>query len=245
MPLLSNLLLRLEVIQQHASLLALLTPISDDDAAAVDDLPGIPLAIQHTQAGPFAQHLSIRDLDQGDLVLLAEGDDEFLVGFFFAGFVEDTHVGLAAVEGFGGFAQAAGETVVDEGNFEDACCSGVSIDPRGEPEFGGTSCEAVMRFFIVRTFQSIEHTHGATGSSSISSNLNLIGGGDGGSGLFSVRLYMIMESAYILSIISCDRQASTAIVLLTVVSTRDHLQTIIKGQVRTILATSGYFLGSS
>ncbi len=52
---------------------------------------------------------------------MAEGDDELLVGFFFAGFVEDTHVGLTAVEGFGGFAQAAGEAVVDEGEFEDSC----------------------------------------------------------------------------------------------------------------------------
>jgi hypothetical protein len=116
----SNLLLTREVIQQHTPLLTLLTPILDNHTTTIHDLPRIPLSIQHTQSRPLAQLLPIRHLDEGDLVLRAQSDDEFLVGFLLAGFVEDAHVCLAAVEGFGGFAEAAGEAVVDEGDFEDS-----------------------------------------------------------------------------------------------------------------------------
>lgn len=67
-----------------------------------------------TEAGPLAELLSVGDLDQGDLVLGAESDDELLVGLLLAGLVEDTHVGLAAVQGLAGLAQTAGETVVHQ-----------------------------------------------------------------------------------------------------------------------------------
>jgi hypothetical protein len=107
------LLLALEIVQQNTSLLALLTPIPHNDARAVNNLPSITLTIQNAKTGPLAQLLSIGHLDERDLVLGAQGNDEFLVGFFFAGFVEDAHVCLATVEGFGGFAQAAGKTVVN------------------------------------------------------------------------------------------------------------------------------------
>lgn len=95
----------------------LLTPITDNNARAVNDLAGVTLTVQNAETGPFAQHLSVGDLDQGDLVLGAKSDDEFLVGFLLAGFVQDTHVGLATVEGFAGFAETTGKTIVNEGKF--------------------------------------------------------------------------------------------------------------------------------
>lgn len=52
-------------------------------------------------------------------MLAAEGDNELLVGLLLASLVEHTHVGLAAVEGLGGLAQTAGESVVDERDLED------------------------------------------------------------------------------------------------------------------------------
>lgn len=50
-----------------------------------------------------------------------KSDDELLVCFLFAGFVEDTHVCLATIEGFGGFAKTTSESIVDESDFEDSC----------------------------------------------------------------------------------------------------------------------------
>ena len=115
-----HLLFTLEVVQQHTSLLRLLTPISYNNARAVNHLSRISLTVQHTQASPFAQHLSVRHLDKRDLVLRAQGNDEFLVGLFLAGFIKNAHVGLAAIEGFAGFTQATGETVMNECDLEDS-----------------------------------------------------------------------------------------------------------------------------
>lgn len=62
--------------------------------------------------------LSVRNLDQRDLVLAAEGNNQLLVCLLLASLVEDTHVSLASVEGLGGFTEPAGETVVHESGLE-------------------------------------------------------------------------------------------------------------------------------
>lgn len=103
--------------------MALLTPVSDNDTRAVDHLSRVALTVEHAEAGPFAQHLAIGHLDQRDLVFRAQRNDELLVGFFLAGLVENAHMCLATIESFGGFAQTAGKTVVDEGNAEDTYSS--------------------------------------------------------------------------------------------------------------------------
>lgn len=113
------LLFSLEVVQEDVALLALLAPISNHDAGAVDNLAGISLAVEDAETGPLAEELSIRHLDERDLVLRAQSDDELLVGLLLASLVQDTHVCLATIEGFGCLAQASGETIVDEGEFED------------------------------------------------------------------------------------------------------------------------------
>jgi hypothetical protein len=41
----ARLLLGLEVVEEDAALLGLLTPVLDDDARAVDDLAGVTLAV--------------------------------------------------------------------------------------------------------------------------------------------------------------------------------------------------------
>ena len=61
-----------------------------------------------TETGPLAKLLAVLDLDEGDLVLGAEGDDELLVGLLLAVLVQDAHVSLTSVEGLGGLAEAAG-----------------------------------------------------------------------------------------------------------------------------------------
>jgi hypothetical protein len=120
----ASLLLALEVVQQDTALLALLTPILDNHTAAVDNLARIALTVQDTQTSPLAKLLAVGHLDERDLVLGAQGNDELLVRFFFASLVEDAHVRLAAIEGLGGFAEAAGQAVVDEGDLEDTCVGG-------------------------------------------------------------------------------------------------------------------------
>jgi hypothetical protein len=76
--------------------------------------------IKRTETSPLAELLAIRDLDERDLVLGAQGHDELLVGLLLARLVEDAHVGLAAVEGLGGLAQTTGKAVVDQRELEHA-----------------------------------------------------------------------------------------------------------------------------
>lgn len=52
-------------------------------------------------------------------MLGAQGNNELLVGLLLAALVQDTHVGLAAVEGLGGLTQTTGKTVVDKRDAQD------------------------------------------------------------------------------------------------------------------------------
>lgn len=65
------------------------------------------------QAGPFAEELSVADLDEVDLVLGAEGLDELDVFGLGAGLVEDAEVSLALVERLGRLPQSSRQPVVD------------------------------------------------------------------------------------------------------------------------------------
>jgi hypothetical protein len=109
-------LLGLEVVEENGALLGLLTPILDNDARAVDNLASVTLTVESAETDPLAEHLSIGNLDEGDLVLRAESDNELLVSLLLAALVQDTHVGLAAVESLGGLTETTGKTVVDEGD---------------------------------------------------------------------------------------------------------------------------------
>jgi len=114
----AHLLLSLEVVEEDGALLGLLTPVLNDDARAVDDLAGVTLTVELAKTNPLAEELSIRNLDEGDLVLGAESNDELLVGLLLAALVEDAHVSLAAVESLGSLTETTGKTVVDQGDAE-------------------------------------------------------------------------------------------------------------------------------
>lgn len=113
-----SLLLGLEVVEDDAALLGLLAPVLNNDAGAVDDLAGVALTVKNAETSPLAELLSVGHLDQGDLVLGAQGNDELLVSLLLAGLVQDTHVGLATVEGLGSLTETAGKTVVHESELQ-------------------------------------------------------------------------------------------------------------------------------
>lgn len=105
--------------------------------------------IKRTETGPLAELLAIGNLDEGDLVLGAQGNDELLVCLLLAGLVENAHVRLTAVEGLGGLAQTTGKSVVDEGELEDTLeslkdahlalatgCIGRDLDLGGRADLG-------------------------------------------------------------------------------------------------------------
>ena len=63
--------------------------------------------------------LSIRNLDQRDLVLRAECNDQLLVCLLLASFVQDAHVCLTSVQSLGSLTKTTGKTIVHQGELED------------------------------------------------------------------------------------------------------------------------------
>ena len=90
------LLTSLEVLQENVHGLRLLTEILDDDAGAADNLAGVTLAVNLAEAGPLAELLGIRNLDQVDVVLSAQSLDQLDVLLLSAGLDKDSHVGLTS-----------------------------------------------------------------------------------------------------------------------------------------------------
>jgi hypothetical protein len=72
-----------------------------------------------TETSPLAELLAIGDLDEGDLVLGAQGDDELLIGLLLARLVEHAHVRLSPVESLGSLTETAGKTVVHQRQLQD------------------------------------------------------------------------------------------------------------------------------
>jgi hypothetical protein len=90
--------------------------------------------------------LAIRNLDERDVVLSAKRNNQLLVCLLLASLVQHAHVCLATVEGFGSFAQTAGETIVDEGDLEhtlerveDGHAAGLGASISGDLDFIGGS----------------------------------------------------------------------------------------------------------
>ena len=52
-------------------------------------------------------------------MLAAQRNHQLLVCLLLARLVQHAHVGLSSIERFGGFAEAAGEAIVDECEFQD------------------------------------------------------------------------------------------------------------------------------
>jgi len=105
-------LARLEVVEEDLETGSLGTVVGDDDARAADNLAGLALAVDLGETGPLAEDLGVRDLDELDVVLGAEGLNELRVLGLSDSLDEDTEVRLALVEGLGRLAETAGETVV-------------------------------------------------------------------------------------------------------------------------------------
>ena len=93
-------------------------------------------------------------------MLGAQSNNELLVRLLLAALVQDTHVGLAAVQGLGGLAQTTGKTVVDQGDaqdtlqsVEDGHLAGASVG--GNLDLIGGDGGVGLGLFSVRLFNII------------------------------------------------------------------------------------------
>ena len=66
-------MLSLNILKNNSQSRGVLTEIGNDSAGASQDLAGLTLAVDLAETAPFTQSLSLGDLDQRNLTLLAEG----------------------------------------------------------------------------------------------------------------------------------------------------------------------------
>ncbi|RUO97168.1 hypothetical protein BC936DRAFT_140867 [Jimgerdemannia flammicorona] len=84
-------------VKEHVHGFGFLAVIPNDDARASNDLAGVALAVDLAEAGPLAELLSVRNLDQVDIVLGAEGLDELDILLLRACLDKDRQMGLAPI----------------------------------------------------------------------------------------------------------------------------------------------------
>lgn len=109
-----RLLTRLEVLEENVQSLRLLSVVSDDDTRAANDLPWVTLSVDLAETSPGTEGLWVGNLEEVNLVLVAESLDELDVLLLGAGLDEDTEVGLSSVQSLGALTKTSGESIVDE-----------------------------------------------------------------------------------------------------------------------------------
>lgn len=103
----------LDVVEDEVEGLGVLTVVLDGDGGAASDLSGDALLVELALAEPFAEFGSLLDLEERDVVGLAEGSDELLVLGIIAVTGENAEESLLAIEGLGNFVESLNEAYFD------------------------------------------------------------------------------------------------------------------------------------
>ena len=105
----------LDVVEDEVEGLGLLAVVADGSGGAATDLAGNSTLVILALAQPLANVLPLLDLQEGDVVGLAEGGNELLVLGIFAILGEDAEESLLAVECLDDLVETLDDTVVGEG----------------------------------------------------------------------------------------------------------------------------------
>ena len=160
-----SLSLRFEIFLQDIMSRALLPPVPDHAGGALHHLPGLALAVNLAESGPFSQlhvavNLSIEGLvraqkgnhrsrqtylDQGNAVLHAESSDELLVHWLVTVLGQDAEESLPLVQSLGGLPHTACKSVSDERLLEDLLDGGVDVHGAGGGGGGWNVISLIVR----------------------------------------------------------------------------------------------------
>ena len=103
-----------EVLIENMASLGIFAVLLNYNARTTHNLASIPIAVNLAKACPFAQHLRIPDLDEGNGMRSAKRFHELDILCFRAGLNKHTNVGLTPVQCLCALTQAAGQPVVFE-----------------------------------------------------------------------------------------------------------------------------------
>jgi hypothetical protein len=106
------------MVQDELLGIALLTPVPDHSAGALDNLAGLALLVKLGEANPLAELLALNTLDDADGVLLGKRLDKADVLSRVAVRGQDAKVSLTTVQGLDALAETAGNAIVHKGLLE-------------------------------------------------------------------------------------------------------------------------------
>ena len=107
------------MISQDGTGLRVLAPVSEGDASAANNAASVAFGIVPAEANHLTELLGRLDLDQRDVVCLAEGADELLVPILGAITAQKATEGSATIEGTDGLAEATLNAIPGDGVLED------------------------------------------------------------------------------------------------------------------------------
>lgn len=108
------------MLKENLSLGRVLAPVGDNSDTAANNLSGVAVTVKLSKTNPLTELLSIRNLDERDLVLglVAKGLNKLDVRLLSDRVAEDGKNSLAGRESLGGRSQTTGKTVVGKSNAE-------------------------------------------------------------------------------------------------------------------------------
>ena len=106
--------------EKDFSLFRVLAPVGDDSNTALDNLSGVAFTVKLSKTNPFTKLLGVRNLDEGNLVLLivAKSLNELDVGLLGDGVAKNSENGTAGRKGLGSGSKTTGKTVVGKRDLE-------------------------------------------------------------------------------------------------------------------------------
>jgi hypothetical protein len=110
----------LDVLQKEVELSRGLSEVANNNDGSSGVLRlGVTLLVELAKASPDTELLAILNGQEVDLVLVAEGLNETLVGGLIAALSEDAKVSILTVKSLNGLTETTGQTVMLEGLLQD------------------------------------------------------------------------------------------------------------------------------
>ena len=107
----TNLSMALDVVDNVSLGLGLLTPFGDDDARASNNLDSLTINVL-AQTSPLTENAGVLNLDQRNVVLLAQGNDKLGVGGLVTRAGQAAQVTDTAVQSLDSLTETTGQTVM-------------------------------------------------------------------------------------------------------------------------------------
>lgn len=103
------------MVKKNSTSIRLNTPLTNDDASAVDGLSGGAVSLQADKTSHLTDDGTVVSHKEGDVALLAESSDELGVSVLIAGRRKESEVSLSSIKRLNSLVKTTSKTVVVKG----------------------------------------------------------------------------------------------------------------------------------